>query len=195
MTGDPAVAGMQAISTQAIFLMQTPFPKEPAGPAEESADANNRRAEFGTQARVLEAREREIMSYSARLLPLLGLISLVGCIPSPALHESINEPGRRVDLQPRLVGGKTNVIHFYADWCPACQKWKPTLDAVNARFPDMTVLFVNIDDFDSPVAKQYGITAVPTFRIVDRRGRQVANGKKAEHWLRQEINRRIRSRS
>lgn len=134
------------------------------------------------------------MNYSTKLLLLLGLVSLVGCIPSPSLHESINLPGSRVDLKPRLVAGKTNVIHFYADWCPACQKWKPTLDAINARFPDMTVLFVNIDGFDSPVAKQYGITSVPTFRIVDGRGRLVAHGKKAEYWLRREIDRRIRPR-
>jgi thiol-disulfide isomerase/thioredoxin len=129
-----------------------------------------------------------------RFLPLLIIALLVGCLPTTPLHESINQPGDRIDWKAHRVVGKTNVIHFYADWCPACQNWKPTLDAINAQFSDMAVHFVNIGDFDSPVARQYGITAVPRFQIVGKNGRVLAQGKEAEGWLRREIDRRVAHR-
>ena len=129
-----------------------------------------------------------------RCLPVTAVILLASCLPAAPLHNSINQPGVRLDLKAHLAAGKINVIHFYADWCPACRNWKPTLDAINAQFPDMRVLFVNIGEFDSPVAQQYGITSVPQFQIVSKRGQLLARGKAAEGWLRKEIDRRVGNR-
>jgi thiol-disulfide isomerase/thioredoxin len=122
------------------------------------------------------------------------LVSVAGCLSSPPLHQSLNEPGERVELRRYLSSRKTNVVYFYADWCPGCEKWKPTMEAVNAQFPNVMVHYVNLGDFDSPVARQYGITSVPSFRVLDRKGRLIAEGNAANRWLRQEIARRVGTR-
>jgi thiol-disulfide isomerase/thioredoxin len=60
------------------------------------------------------------MKVLRRLLPWVGLVLFTGCMPNPPLHQSLNEPGSRVDLRSHLARGKTNIVFFYADWCPKC---------------------------------------------------------------------------
>ncbi|MCA9795138.1 MAG: hypothetical protein KC910_25190 [Candidatus Eremiobacteraeota bacterium] len=45
----------------------------------------------------------------------------VGVVKSSAPHREIkvlnrDTPGQTVNLAPNLVGGKTNIVVFYADW-------------------------------------------------------------------------------
>ena len=117
-----------------------------------------------------------------------------GIFSSPPLHQSVNQPGKPVDVGPLIRAGKTTVVHYYADWCPACANWADTMKAVEAQFPDIHVAYVNIDSFDSPVAQQHRIGFVPNFKVYDRRGRLIAEDKAADQWLRDEIHRRLAAR-
>ncbi len=112
----------------------------------------------------------------------------------PVLHNSVNAPGQPVDLRQVVAPGKTTVVHYYADWCPACSKWVDTMKAVEAQFTDIHVAYVDIGSFESEVARQHRIQFVPNFKVYDRRGRLVAEDKAADRWLRNEIDRRLAAR-
>ena len=49
--------------------------------------------------------------------------------------------------------------------------------------PDIVILKVNIDEPGSPVAKQYGIQAIPVFEVYDGDGRLIAEGDEAVEWI------------
>jgi endonuclease YncB( thermonuclease family)/thiol-disulfide isomerase/thioredoxin len=106
--------------------------------------------------------------------------------PKPS-QKPLNNPGEDYDYRPYLTQGRITVVYFYADWCPSCRSFSPIADMINAKFPDIQVLFINIRDWDSPVAQIHGISFVPYLRIYDERGRPVAEGKAAMGWLRQAV--------
>lgn len=49
--------------------------------------------------------------------------------------------------------------------------------------PDIVILKIDIDEPGSPVARQYGIEAIPVFEIYDGAGSLVAKGQDAVAWL------------
>ena len=49
--------------------------------------------------------------------------------------------------------------------------------------PDIVILKVNINEPGSPVARQYGIQAIPVFEVYDGNGKLVAEGKEAVDWI------------
>ncbi len=59
-------------------------------------------------------------SFKFVLFTLLCVASFSGCNnaspPTSSSHSPINTPGQRVELRNHLVGGKTNIFYFYADW-------------------------------------------------------------------------------
>jgi len=59
------------------------------------------------------------------------------------------------------------------------------MDEINARIPDMQVIFMNIGDWNTPVTQQYGVTSVPHLKIYDKDGNLVAEGRAARAWLQQ----------
>ena len=97
-----------------------------------------------------------------------------------------NTPGQDADFVSYLDQGRVSVVYFYADWCPACRKLSPVMDQINAVVPDMQVLFMNIEDWGTPVARQYGISFVPYLKVYDKSGKLVAEGKNARAWLEQQ---------
>jgi endonuclease YncB( thermonuclease family)/thiol-disulfide isomerase/thioredoxin len=102
----------------------------------------------------------------------------------------LNSPGLDADLSPYLTQGRTSIVYFYADWCPACRQMTPSMDAINSGMPDTQVLFMNIADWGSPVTQRYGITSIPYLRIFDKGGNLVAEGQSARTWLSQNLGRR-----
>ncbi|KAL9685253.1 hypothetical protein QQ045_022701 [Rhodiola kirilowii] len=57
------------------------------------------------------------------------------------------------------------VIHFSASWCGPCQFIEPVVDAMASEYKDVS--FANIDaDELSGVAKEFGVTAMPTFVLL-----------------------------
>lgn len=91
----------------------------------------------------------------------------------------INRPGEAVDVESHLVPGKHNVVCFWATWCPWSQKAQPKLRKLCTERPEFVCRRVDIDNFESPVAGQYGITRVPAYRIYDGNGELVASGQEA----------------
>jgi endonuclease YncB( thermonuclease family)/thiol-disulfide isomerase/thioredoxin len=102
----------------------------------------------------------------------------------------LNRPGLDEDLSPYLTQGRTSIVYFYADWCPACRQMSPIMDAINSGMPDTQVLFMNIADWGTPVTQRYGITSIPYLRVFDKNGNLVAEGQSARTWLSQNLGRR-----
>lgn len=102
----------------------------------------------------------------------------------------INKPGQDVDVEKKLIPGKTNIVCFSASWCPACQEAEPKLKALGTEKPEYVTLKVDIDNGDSPVAKHYGIKRIPCYRVYDGEGKLVSDGTDARTlvrgWLGQE---------
>lgn len=57
---------------------------------------------------------------------------------------------------------KMKVLAFTASWCVPCQKAKPVLAQVEAAGVEVQVVDI---DAQSELARQYGVTSVPTFIV------------------------------
>ncbi len=92
----------------------------------------------------------------------------------------ISNGGKRVELAELLVPGKITVIDFYANWCAPCRKLSPSLEAIANENEHVYLRMVNIVNWESEVAGQYGLHSIPNVRVYDRQGRLVgepsANG-------------------
>ncbi len=115
-------------------------------------------------------------------------------IPKPTA-KPLNTPGQDLDFRSYLTQGRISIVYFYADWCPACRGLNPAMDVINAKVPDMQVLFMNIGDWGTPITRLYGITSVPHLKIFDKNGSLVAEGKTARDWLLREIDARAKQQA
>ncbi len=84
---------------------------------------------------------------------------------------TLDSAKRRAAQTDRLV-----LIHFWADWCPACRKMEAEVfsqphvgAALQASFVPVKV---NADYFPA-TRRQYGVTALPTDVIITPQGRQI----------------------
>jgi thioredoxin 1 len=84
--------------------------------------------------------------------------------------------GQEVDLKSYLVAGKVTVVDFYADWCGPCRQVAPHLERLAREDADVNVVKVDIVKWNTPVARQFGITSIPNMRVYDRLGRVVGGG-------------------
>jgi endonuclease YncB( thermonuclease family)/thiol-disulfide isomerase/thioredoxin len=107
-----------------------------------------------------------------------------GPLPKPT-QKPFNTPGQDMDFSAYLAQGRVSVVYFYADWCPACREMTPVMEQINAGASDTQVVFMNIADWNTPVARQHGVTFVPYLKIYDKSGNLVAEGKNARAWLQQ----------
>ncbi|MBI2265215.1 MAG: thioredoxin fold domain-containing protein [Armatimonadetes bacterium] len=69
--------------------------------------------------------------------------------------------------------GKPVVLEFYADWCTACTKMKPTLTELESRYKGKVFFaFLNVDDAgNTPLVEKYGVRAIPNVLFFDPEGR------------------------
>lgn len=76
--------------------------------------------------------------------------------------------------QASLIGdGIPAVIDFYATWCGPCKKMAPFYDKLKEKYSDK-INFITVDIDQQPeIAKEYNVTAVPTFVIVDEEGKEI----------------------
>jgi thiol-disulfide isomerase/thioredoxin len=124
------------------------------------------------------------------LLPAAGIVlaaaaALVGLWPSDAGREGVREPagdvqvvarGDEVVLADHLVAGKFTVIDFYADWCPNCRRLNPILEEIAGRTPALAIRKINVLSWDSPVARQHQVTALPRLLLYGPQGDLIAEG-------------------
>ena len=87
------------------------------------------------------------------VLPLSALISLLvliaGCATLPKQEQ------RQGCQRPK-------VLAFTASWCTPCQRAKPALIQIQAAGVDVEIIDI---DAQPALAKQYGVTSVPTFFV------------------------------
>lgn len=79
------------------------------------------------------------------------------------------------DLQAFLAANTYVALDFYADWCPPCKAIKPIYEQLAAKHsvPD-TFEFAKVNvDHVQDVARDYRITAMPTF-LFFKEGKHVA---------------------
>ncbi|HYJ87284.1 MAG TPA: thermonuclease family protein [Pyrinomonadaceae bacterium] len=105
-------------------------------------------------------------------------------LPKPTA-KPFNAPGQNADFRGYLGQGRVSIVYFYADWCPACRRLTPVMDELNARVPDMQVVFMDIGEWNTPVTAEHGVNFVPYLKIYDKTGNLVADGKSARAWLAQ----------
>ncbi len=85
--------------------------------------------------------------------------------------------GRRVDIGARLVPGKHVLFDFFADWCAPCRIIKPHIKDLAVRYPDrLAVREIDVINWDSPVAQQYGISVLPHLKLYGPDGSLLAEG-------------------
>jgi len=85
--------------------------------------------------------------------------------------------GRRVDIEAHLVPGKLVLFDFYADWCAPCRIIKPRIKDLAVQYPDkLAVREIDVINWDSPVAQQYGISALPHLKLYGPGGSLLAEG-------------------
>ncbi|KAI9149695.1 thioredoxin trx1 [Blastocladiella emersonii ATCC 22665] len=66
---------------------------------------------------------------------------------------------KRAIAQPKLT-----VVDFYAVWCGPCKAIAPRYEALAAQYPGVGFYKVNVDNMND-VAREYGVTAMPTFKL------------------------------
>mgnify|MGYP001489251362 CR=1 FL=1 len=69
--------------------------------------------------------------------------------------------GEEVDLRAHAQPRGLTVFEFAAPWCSACTRLAPRLERLVAARDDATLRIVQIGDWDSPVARQHRIRALP----------------------------------
>lgn len=57
------------------------------------------------------------------------------------------------------------VIDLYADWCGPCKMLAPTLDELEAEFPDVKFCKVNVDN-DPDIARLFKVQSIPFVALV-----------------------------
>lgn len=71
-----------------------------------------------------------------------------------------------------LVESDEKVVFFFtADWCPDCQFIYPALPEIEERFPEMTFVRVDRDDFID-LAQTWSIFGIPSF-VVTQKGKEL----------------------
>lgn len=127
---------------------------------------------------------------------LIGVVMILfllgGLVASPVLAGGVLEanksnPGQPVDIKKFVKPGQTTIIDMYSKYCPPCEKLAPILASVAAKRPNTQVVKLDINrpnvkdsiDFDSPLAKQQGLSFVPYILIFNEQGQLQYKGQEA----------------
>ena len=117
-----------------------------------------------------------------------------------------NLKGDTLDLKKLAVPGRYTLVDFWASWCIPCRASFPHLCAIHKNHAGkLAILSVSVDKndtawrkaieeeklpwaqyrvtgaFSRTMGKQYGITSVPTFFLIDPQGRIVFSGHDADN--------------
>jgi thiol-disulfide isomerase/thioredoxin len=145
----------------------------------------------------LPTRERRL---NVGLIVLWAWFALLLALTGPAQGAAVQEvnaanPGETLDLKTLPAPGKTTLVDVYSPYCPPCERLAPLLEKLAGKRRDLQIKKVNIQrpeikgkiDWQSPLAQQLNLKAIPYFLIFDKKGRLTAEGQKARpqviKWL------------
>jgi len=151
---------------------------EAAGSATNSGDL----VPIATSAGASESRQSAGASEAGRRANPETSAATTSLSPKPPSN-SLNSPGEDFDFSSYLKNGRVSIVYFYADWCPSCREISPVMTRINNGDPRTQVLFLNIGDWDSPIAERYDVHYVPYFRVYDEQGSLIADGRAATSWV------------
>ncbi len=109
---------------------------------------------------------------------MMGLLLVLLVSPSWAFP-FVNQDGKRVELASHLVEGKDTVVFFHAPWSKTSARYQVELTEWEKRQSKVGILGVQVKNLESPVAKQYSVTAVPSFLIYNEKGELTHSGQSA----------------
>ncbi len=85
--------------------------------------------------------------------------------------------GEKVEIKRHIKPGQVVLFDFYADWCGPCRKITPELEGLARKYPGQVVLKkIDIKNWNSAVAQQYGIRSIPHVVLYDQRGKKRVDG-------------------
>lgn len=105
------------------------------------------------------------------LVLVLAACGATAAPPVAPKSVEINHAGAMVDITAALVPGSVTVVDFWSESCGACTTVAGMLAVQTANEPRVVVRKVDVGDGFSPVAKAYDISALPHFKIYDRKKR------------------------
>ncbi len=98
--------------------------------------------------------------------------------------------GQKVDLADHMVPGKTTVFDFTSKYCGPCQAYNEPLAKLHTQRADVAVVKVDINrpeakkiDWQSPVARQYGMNGLPHFKVYGPDGKLIVEGRKGRSFV------------
>ena len=71
-------------------------------------------------------------------------------------------PADSASLAVEETVANKKIYYFTATWCPPCRFIGPKFEAAAAKYPSLSFIKIDIDQFESAAVK-YGIRSVPTF--------------------------------
>jgi len=137
----------------------------------------------------------EITKKMRNKLSLIEKTSIGSFIPSIKMPNKVNE-----EIQLNAKKGKYTLVDFWASWCPPCrtesallndlysnyntkgfeiygisldskrENWLKAIEKDNRIWTEVSTL----DGFNTPISKEFGITALPTNFLIDETGKIIA---------------------
>jgi len=134
-------------------------------------------------------------------MKLLGLFTLC-CItctfatPGGGKLTAANaaDPGQEFDITSLVMKGKVTIIDFYSDYCPPCRQLAPMLKNLHENDNKYHVVSLDVNrpkkrgiDWQSPLARQYGLQGLPYFMVYDEEGKLLAKDDEAYDMVAQAL--------
>lgn len=98
-------------------------------------------------------------------------------IHSIEFYSDANEESMENLLNKTIEANKTPILFFTAGWCKPCKEFKASMkyDQVAQSLKDATMIIVDVDKDKKKEshASDYGVRAIPTFIIVDKKGNAI----------------------
>lgn len=121
--------------------------------------------------------------FPTRALALLALC-LVAWLATACSNPGTSQPAEEVHFpDPSSATGPYLLVHFTADWCPACQAFKPALARFEAENLDkFRPLHIDVDKREAPDFEKHIVLlqegskgAIPYTVLLDEKGMKVAD--------------------
>lgn len=95
----------------------------------------------------------------------------MGSLMSPV---DITSTGNLGELDKRIASGPLTLVFVYADWCGHCQRFKPSMSALES-LPNRTIQTARVRDdvFPSSSLNSIPVEGYPTLMLVDTKGNAV----------------------